>query len=257
DFGASKSRIFTKSMMGRGRPNIDREVGAPLKSVAPGLWVAERLLRLPYALGWLPSRMTVIKLANGALFLHSPILLDAPTRVALDELGPVRQIVAPSKAHHSFVADYIKAYPNARVHGALGLAEKRRDLKFHHLLGFDWPHTDWEGQIKQHLFRGASSLNEMVFFHTATRTLLLSDLIFNLTRDQAAQARMFHWVTGAAGRVGPHRLVRRMISDRTAARWSVETILRWDFDRVIVSHGNVIETDGRAHVRAAFSFLWS
>jgi hypothetical protein len=57
--------------------------------------------------------MTVIRLANGSLFLHSPILLDPETRAALDEIGAVREIVAPSKAHHLFVGEYLKAYPEA------------------------------------------------------------------------------------------------------------------------------------------------
>jgi hypothetical protein len=160
----------------------------------------EHRLKLPIGLGYLPCRMTVIRLADGGPFLHSPIRLDARIGMALEEHGPVRVIVAPSKAHHLFVADYVNAYPDALLHGALGLPEKRGDLKFHHTLGFDWSHTDWQGQIHQHLFRGAPLLNEMVFFHPATRTLIFTDLIFNLTREQAAQARMFHWLTGARGR---------------------------------------------------------
>ena len=101
-----------------------------LRSVAPDLWIAERPLKLPLALGHLGSHMTVVRLANSELFLHSPVLLDASIRAALDKLGPVQAIVAPSRAHHLFVGDYLKAYPDARLHGAPGLAEKRQDLKF-------------------------------------------------------------------------------------------------------------------------------
>ena len=255
DIGISKLRKFTK-VMRRQQSDPGRENSLDPRSVAPGLWVAERPLRLPHGVGYLPCRMTIIKLADGALFVHSPILLDAPLRMALEKLGPVRAIVAPSKSHHTFVRDYVNAYPNARVHGTLGLAQKRQDLKFDQVLGFDWPHADWQGQIQQHLFRGAPILNEVVFYHRSTRTLIFTDLIFNLNRDQAAQARLFHWLTGAADRFGPHRLIARMISDRDAARDSVETILRWDFDRVIMSHGNLVETGGRERVRAAFSYLY-
>lgn len=229
---------------------------SPLRTLAPGLWVAERPLKLPVALGYLPCRMTVIRLADGALFLHSPVRLDASIRMTLEKLGPVRAIIAPSKAHHLFVADYVNAFPHAWIYGAPGLAEKRPDLKFASVLG-DLPPTAWSGQIEQHLFRGAPLLNEVVFFHHLTRTLIFTDLIFNLTREQAAQARVFNWLTGAAGRFGPHRLIRRMISDRSAARDSVETILGWDFDRVIVSHGDLLVGAGRERVRAAFSYLWA
>jgi len=57
--------------------------------------------------------MTVIRLGNGGLFLHSPVPLDGALRAALNQLGPVRAIVAPSKAHHLFVDDYVKEYPEA------------------------------------------------------------------------------------------------------------------------------------------------
>jgi len=75
------------------------------------LWVFERQLKLSLALGYLSCRMTIIRLGDGGLFLHSPVRLDAAIGAALEELGPIRAIVAPSKAHHLFVADYVKASP--------------------------------------------------------------------------------------------------------------------------------------------------
>ncbi|MHB8380777.1 MAG: DUF4336 domain-containing protein [Candidatus Binataceae bacterium] len=225
-----------------------------LRNLAPGLWVADRPFKLPLILGDIRSRMTVIRLADGSLFLHSPILLDSETRAALDEIGPVRAIIAPSKAHHLFAGDYVKAYPEAKLHGAPGLADKRKDLTFASILD-DEAATDWRGQIEQHLFRGAPFLNEVVFYHRATHTLIFTDLVFNVSRQDAAQARVFNWISGAPGHFGPHRLVRRAISDHEAARASVAGILRWDFDRVIVSHGDVLASGGHARVRAAFSYL--
>jgi hypothetical protein len=99
-----------------------------LRDLAPNLWVADRPLKL--AVGDIGTRMTVIRLTDGGLWLHSPVPLDAGTRSALDGLGTVRYVVAPSKVHHFFVGDYIAAYPEARVYGAPGLAQKRKDLRF-------------------------------------------------------------------------------------------------------------------------------
>jgi hypothetical protein len=225
-----------------------------LRTLAPHLWVADRGLTL--AVGDIGTRMTVIRLADGGLFLHSPVRLDAETRRALDDIGDVRAVVAPSKVHHFFVGDYIAAYPTARVYGAPGLAEKRRDLAFHGVLNDD-PPPEWHGQIEQHLFRGAPLMNEVVFFHPSTRTLLLTDLAFNVPAHHRAafRTRIFYWLVGAVGRFGPHRVVRLGIRDRAAARTSVQRILQWDFDRVIVAHGEVLETDGHARCAAAFAFL--
>jgi Domain of unknown function (DUF4336) len=229
-----------------------RAPGVSLRALAAGLWVADRPLKL--LVGDIGTRMTVIRLADGGLFLHSPVRLDPPTRAALDDLGPVRAVVAPSKVHHFFVADYLTAYPEARAYGAPGLAEKRRDLAFHGVLGNE-PAPEWRDEIAQHLFQGAAALNEVVFFHPATGTLLLTDLAFNVARENTAPARVFYWLVGAAGRFGPHRLVRLCIRDRRAARASVETILRWDFDRVVVTHGDVLEHGGRARFQEAFAYL--
>jgi hypothetical protein len=237
-------------------PNPDAVArgGVPgaLRPLAPDLWVADRPLAL--VVGDIGARMTVIRLRDGGLLLHSPVRLDDDTRHALDALGPVRAIVAPSKVHHLFVGDYRAAYPGAQLHGAPGLAEKRRDLRFDAVLG-DEPPEAWRGEVAQHLFRGAPGLNEVVFLHVPSRTLVLTDLAFNVPADHTAGARVFYWLVGAAGRFGPHRFVRFLMRDRRTARASVETILAWDFDRVIVSHGDVLEHGGRERVAAAFAFL--
>jgi hypothetical protein len=223
-----------------------------LRNLAPNLWVADRPLRL--LVGDIGTRMTVIRLADGGLWLHSPVRLDAATRQALDALGPVRCVVAPSKVHHFFVKDYPPVYPDARIYAAPGLPEKRKNLTFHEVLSDDAP-PPWRGQLEQHVFRGARFINEVVFFHPATRTLLLTDLAFNVPADKTAGARLFYRLVGAAGRFGPHRALRLGIRDRRAARTSAERILQWDFDRVIVTHGEVLESGGRQRLAEAFAFL--
>jgi hypothetical protein len=144
-----------------------------LDELAPGLWVASRGLRL--FVGDIGCRMTVIRLANGGLFLHSPVSLDDALRAALDRLGPVRWIVGPSKVHHFFLADYALAYPGAFLCAAPGLPEKRADLRFQHVLDDSQP-PPWGAEIALRLFRGAPLMNEVTFFHPATRTLVLTDL---------------------------------------------------------------------------------
>lgn len=223
-----------------------------LRSLAAGLWVADR--PLPIAVGDVGTRMTVIRLADGGLWLHSPVRLDIATRATLDALGPVRAVVAPNKVHHLFAGDYRSAYPAAKLYGAPGLAEKRPDLSFDAVLG-DAPEALWRGQIDQVLVSGAPRINEVAFHHIATRTLVLTDLAFNVAPDGTGGARLFHFVVGSAGRFGPHRFVRWCIRDRAAARRGIDRILSWDFERVIVAHGDVLEQGGPARVRAAFAYL--
>lgn len=223
-----------------------------LTPLAPDLWVATRPLVL--FTGDVGTRMTVIRLRDGGLWLHSPVRLDAPTRAALDALGPVRAVVAPSLVHHFFVGDYASAYPAARVFAPPGLAKKRPDLRIDELLS-DTPPPIWAGQLEQHLFKGAPIMNEVVFFHPPTRTLVLTDLAFNIVRPAASRrARLFFRLVGARG-FTPHRGVKLITRDRTAARASADHILAWDFDRVTVTHGEVLETGGRAAFANAFRWL--
>lgn len=226
--------------------------GAALTRLDDDLWIATRPLKL--VVGDVGCRMTVVRLPDGELFVHSPVALDEPTRAALDELGPVRWIVGPSKVHHFYLGEYVQAYPEATLIGAPGLPEKRRDLSFAHVVHATGS-LPFDGALPHRLFEGAPLMNEVVFFHPPSRTLLLTDLAFNLPPGARNEARLFHRLVGATGRFGPHRIVRLGIRDRRAARVSLDAILRWDFDRVIVSHGEVLESGGKDAMRAAFAFL--
>ncbi len=230
---------------------IARVVDA-LTRLAPDLWVATRPLKL--AVGDIGTRMTVVRLPSGGLFLHSPVRPDPETKEALDAIGPVRCVVAPSKVHHFFVGHYHAAYPAARLFAAPGLPEKRTDVSFHAVLDDD-PPPEWRGTLEQHLVRGASFVNEVVFLHPLSRTLILTDLAFNMTAPPPGRARIFCWLGGATGRFGPHRIMRAAIRDRAAVRASVERILPWDIERVIVTHGEVLERGGKERFAEAFAFL--
>src|SRR5262249_56980151 len=130
---------------------------------------AERPFKL--AAGDIGARMSVVRLRDGGLFLHSPVRLDPETQRVLDTLGPVRTVVAPSKVHHFFVGDYAPAYPEAVVYGAPGLAEKRRDLRFHHVLGDEAP-AAWRGEIEQPRVPGAPYIHQGVFWDPGPRAVI-------------------------------------------------------------------------------------
>jgi hypothetical protein len=229
-----------------------------LRQRATGLWTAEGqadadiptfLKKYDFS-----TRMTVIGLADGGLFLHSPVRLTDGLQAELDEIGTVRAIVAPNRAHHLFVGDYAAAYPEARLYGAPGLPNKRKDLVFFGLLG-DEPRPEWKGDIEQRLVRGAPMLNEVVFFHPATRTLILTDLVFNLPEGAVWGVPIVCRLMGASGNFGPHRFIRWAIRDKAAARASLGPVTQWDFDRIIVAHGDIVETGGKKKFRDAFGFI--
>jgi len=223
-----------------------------LEPLWDGVWHAPRVLR-PLGLR-LDVRMTVIRLRDGGLFLHSPVKLDDETRNALDALGTVRFVVAPNRMHHLFLGSYGDAFPDARVFAAPGLADKRPDLRFHGILD-DAAAPEWHEEIDQRLVHGVPTLNEAVFFHRATRTLLLTDLAFNVAADVPAWTAIVMRLNGALGRFGPTRLFRLLVRDRSALRASIDRILEWPIERITVTHGAVIPAGGRESFRRAFEWV--
>jgi hypothetical protein len=221
--------------------------------VADGLWVTERPFRaLPFL--EIGTRMSVVRAPDGGLVLHSPVEADAPTRAAVEALGSVRAVVCPNNVHHLFAGGWKAAYPDARLLGPPGLAAKRRDLAFDGVLG-DAPDTSLGGALESHLVRGIPHLNEVAFFHAQSRTLLLTDLAFHPTAASSPGLRRWTWLTRVRDGFGPNGVVRILIRDRSALRASLDRVLAWDFDRVTLTHGELLETDGREAFRRAWAWL--
>jgi hypothetical protein len=97
-------------------------------------------------------------------------------------------------------------------------------------------------------------IREVAFVHAPSRTLVLTDAVFNYRgNDLPWLARTFMRANRAYGRFGPSRIFTSfVIADGDAFQASIEAVLEHDFDRVIMSHGSVLETGGKDAIRAAF-----
>ena len=224
----------------------------PLRALGPDLWVAERPQSF-YGLV-VGTRMTVIRLDDGSLLLHSPVSLDAGLQQELDALGPVRYVVAPNRVHHLYAGKVAQSYPGARLWIAPGLERKRPDLVHEAILDDESP-VEWRGQVEQTFFRGRPYENEVVFFHRKSGTLILCDLAFNFRAGTHPVTRLLMQLIRSYDRFGPSKLDPLLIRDRRLARKSLERILAWDFDRVIVAHGDVLERGGREALREGYAWL--
>ena len=94
----------------------------------------------------------------------------------------------------------------------------------------------------------------MVFLHRSSKTLILTDLIQR--HDPRLDSWLWRRVKRAVGVLGEGggvaRDLRLTFSDRVAARESVATILGWDFDRVVLSHGFCMTENAHRVVERAF-----
>ena len=220
------------------------------RELASGLWTLDGPLRVGgLELG---TRTTAIRLSAGGLWVHSPGPLDDSARAALEKNGPVRALVAPNAMHHLFLPENATAFPEAQVWAAPGVRAKREEIAEIHELGESAPDL-WSADLQQLAIGGVPRLTEFAFFHPASRTLLLTDLCFNVRRSDSWLVRTFMRLNQAWERFGPSRMMRSMIRDKAALRASLDRVLAWDFDRVIVTHGDVLESGGREALRDAFA----
>ncbi|MCP5067136.1 MAG: DUF4336 domain-containing protein, partial [bacterium] len=160
------------------------------------LWVTDSPLRFfGVEIG---ARMTVIRLPGPKILLHSPI---APTPELVDEvkaLGPVAYIVAPNRFHHLSVGEWAGACPEALVYAAPGLDEKRSDLTISGVLR-DEPEPGWTDTVDQLLVNGFALMNEVVFFHRPSSTLIATDLAFNIGASSPPLTRLAFRMSRAYG----------------------------------------------------------
>jgi len=217
-----------------------------LESLADGLWGTEHDLFMN-GLVHFRGRMTVVKLDTGGLLLHSVVPIDDALAEELRALGPVEHIVAPNLLHHVHLTPVVARYPNATVWGVEGLAEKRADVRFDKTLGKTSP--PWSSEFTPLTIDGMPWMHESVFFHARTKTLVVTDLVFNIYEVRGWITRLVLRLAGAYGRFAQSRLVRMGIKDADAASASLACMLQWPFERVVMAHGRVIERDAKARLQ--------
>jgi hypothetical protein len=225
-----------------------------LEVVAPDmLWTVRVPLRF-YGIG-MGARMTVCRLSDGALWVHSPIGLEPCLGSEIDSLGTVRHVIAPSRLHHLFLTDFLARYPDAGLYGSPALPKKRPDLRFDGILG-NTPQPGWAADLDQRLIRSDSLFDEVVFFHRRSRTLIVADLLERADETWPPLSRLIYRLMGLYQRAGPPIDMKLLLSLRRRAetRASVDKILSWDFDRLIMSHGALIDSGAKDVVRRAFRF---
>ncbi len=223
-----------------------------MREIDSDLWVSESPLRfLGLEMG---ARMTVVRLSDGRLWLHSPVPATPELVKEVQALGEVAYLIAPNCFHHLYVGEWKEACPEAQVYVAPGLDEKRSDLEIAGVLGSE-SEAGWKDVIDQIDFGGMPMVNEVVFFHRPSSTLIMVDLAFNMGENAAPLTKLFFKINRAYDRVTPTLLERLLTRDRAACRASFERMLEWPFERIIMAHGDVSEQGGRESLVRGYGWL--
>ncbi len=202
--------------------------------------------------------MTVVRLTNQELVVISPIQVSDAIVSQLGELGTVRHIIAPNLYHYLFAADFKISYPTATFWATSGLEVKKPDLLIDQIIKSD-ANSQWNGM--EYVFfdgfrtlglNGFDSLNEWVFFHAASRTLILTDTAFHFDESFPVITQLTTRIFGGYKSLSPSFLERVATTEKDQVKGSVEKVLGWDFERVIMAHGSIVEQNGKEKFKQGY-----
>jgi hypothetical protein len=203
------------------------------------------------------TRMTVVRLANGDLFLHSPIKFDERLAKELRGLGTPRHLVSPNQFHYAHIGEWARAFPQTILWASPRVRQRARarhvDVDFTRDLAADAP-EEWREEIDQLLFPGGY-FKEFVFFHKASKTLILTDTIINLELHKISEP----WRTASklTGMYHPHGQIffgmrLPLLLQRQKAEAAIKKMYSWQPQRIVLSHGRCIDDNGDEVIRRIF-----
>jgi hypothetical protein len=222
-----------------------------LTQLHDSLWTATSPL---IVLQWvhLNARMTVVRLNDESLVLHSPIPWSPELQKSIQELGSVHYIVAPSCFHHMFVGQWKEHNPDAKICAPKGLRKKRSDLDITYILQED---TDlWMNEIQYLEVKGMPLLQEHIFYHHKSKTLIVTDLFFHLPSATGFTA-LYAWLNGVKNTVATTLLFKTAIKDKDAFRDSLKILYDMDISTLSLCHHDVLTENVSTHITQALNKL--
>lgn len=197
---------------------------------------------------WVTTRSTLVSTPRGSVLI-SPIELTPQSLSEIRAHGEVVAIVEPNKFHNLWAKEAKTQFPRAELWCVPGFDERHKDHHPDKILTRDpWP---FEAELALQMLEGAEKINEAVLLHRATRTLIVTDLIFNMKRPQGFLTPIMFRLMGSYRKFAVSSMWKRMVGDRAAFKASLEKILAWEFDRLVMAHGSIVEGGGKAKLRAA------
>ncbi|WP_260258617.1 DUF4336 domain-containing protein [Vibrio intestinalis] len=203
------------------------------------------------------TRMTIVRLDDGRLWIHSPIRISDDLQYQIDQLGSVAFLVAPNHLHHLFLREWQIAYPSAMTLGTQQVINKRKDLNFDRVLDSNTS-LPWGESLAHRFFTGSSAMQESVFLHHASGTLIVTDLIENFEPSKLTPfQRRIGKLVGIVAPNGkmPIDWCLTFSFNKREAREHIKAILAWQPKRIVMSHGNIVEQQAEQFLTRSFSWL--
>jgi len=238
------------------RPETAEQAPLHLRPVEEHLWVAQGAVPSFFGRSF-PTRLVVVRFNHDQVWIHSPIQLTPGLENELESLGEVCYLIAPNHRHHLHLDQWQQAYPTAQSFGTQEVIDKRWDLPFAHAIDKTGSYP-WSDEIVHLLFHGSRRMTEAVFFHAPSATLILTDLIGNLSpRTLGRWQRMLARAAGVVAPSGTMPLNWRLsvMFRKAEARSDVRRMKDWHPRRIIMAHGDIVTTGAVTFLERSFRWL--
>ena len=226
-----------------------------LESIADDVWICDgptvSFFGFPY-----PTRMAIIRLPSGTLFVWSPVALDDALAAEVEALGEVGHIVEPNALHHLSLSEWKERWPTATTYGPPGLSKRLPDLPIDRELDAE-PKATFEDVVDFVAVGGSFVMTEVLFFHKPSKTLFVCDLVQK--QDPQQYKSWQRWVMQLDGMSGPDgstpREWRATFIHRDVARAAIQTAIGWNPTRMVIAHGEWVREHGAEALRSSLSWL--
>ena len=231
-----------------------------LREIDTNLWVAEQPLK--YFGLEVGTRMTVVRFNSDTLMIISPIHAEETIIYQLNQFGKVAYIVAPNLYHHLFVAQFKQIYPDAELWATSGLEEKFPDLPIDKTFNGEGTFQSLHGIEAVEVIgfntldmAGYSPLNEWVFFHLESKTLVITDLAYYFDSSSSPVMQLATKLFGGYQQLRPSFMEKIATRDKVQVKQSIQKILAWDFERVIMAHGSILEQNAKQQFKQGYEWF--
>jgi hypothetical protein len=230
-----------------------------LKPFAENIYIVDGEIVNFYGLPF-TTRMTVVKLASGDLFIHSPIPLKQNTKAELDKLGTVKYLIAPNKIHYWYLDAFQEEYPEAITFTAKGVQDRARkngkNLKVDYVLE-DTMNKFFNDEIEHVIMHGNRFMEEVEFYHKPSNTLILTDIFENFEQQKISLPfRILAWLGGALSPWGGTTRDQQMLyfGHNLELKKSLQKLMSWDVEKIILAHGKCITENAKQELDRVFKW---
>lgn len=224
-----------------------------MRSIGPQIWIDEQPAKIP-VVGNLGVRMTVIRLKSGKVMVISPIPMTENRKSELAQIGPVEFLIGPNSMHHLSLRKYQETYPLAQLVAPEKLQKKRANLKFQITLK-DNQSYPWSDEVEMLIVDGKGTMSEAVFYHKLSHTLIVTDLLFNISKPEKWSERIVYFINGLNRGLTTSNLARTVFNDRKYLKQQILKISQWEFDQIVLAHGEIVTENGKQRFLDSFQWL--